>query len=48
MSIRELPGAPAGRPSASVRSEILARALDRWNREVRSALTEDQLSLIHI
>ena len=42
MSIRELPGAPAGRPSASVRSEILPRALDRWNREVRSALTEDQ------
>lgn len=42
MSIRELPGAPTGRPSASVRSEIQPRALDRWNREVRSAFTEDQ------
>ncbi|MFD2298392.1 Clp protease ClpP [Paracidovorax citrulli] len=37
MSIKNLPGAPMGRPSASVRSEILPRALDRWNPEVRAA-----------
>jgi len=37
MSIKNLPGAPMGRPSASVRSEILPRALDRWSPEVRAA-----------
>lgn len=37
MSIKNLPGAPMGRPSASVRSEILPRAFERWNPEVRAA-----------
>lgn len=40
MSIKQLPGAPQGRPSASVRSEILPRALDRWQREVRAAASD--------
>ncbi|WP_225782660.1 head maturation protease, ClpP-related [Xenophilus sp. Marseille-Q4582] len=42
MSLKDLPGAPQGRPSASVRSEILPRALDRWNRELRAAAGEDE------
>lgn len=42
MSLKDLPGAPQGRPSASVRSEILPRALDRWNREVRAAAADDE------
>lgn len=37
MSIRALPGAPTGRPSASVRSEMQPRALDRWARDIRAA-----------
>lgn len=42
MSLKQLPGAPSGRPSASVRSEILPRALERWNRELRAAVTENE------
>lgn len=42
MSLKNLPGAPQGRPSASVRSEILPRALDRWNRELRAAVDESE------
>jgi len=41
MSLRNLPAARAGRPSASVRSEISPRAYDRWNPEVRAALAEN-------
>ncbi|KGG90679.1 peptidase [Comamonas thiooxydans] len=37
MSMKNLPGAPIVRPSASVRSEILPRALERWNPEIRAA-----------
>lgn len=37
MSLKTLPGAPQGRPSAGVRSEILPRALDRWNPGLRAA-----------
>lgn len=40
MSVKELPGAPTGRPSASVRSEILPRAFDRWNPGLRAAVEE--------
>lgn len=36
MSMKNLPGAPMGRPSASVRSEVLPRAFDRWNPGVRA------------
>lgn len=35
MSLKQLPGTPAGRPSASVRSEILPRAFERWNPSLR-------------
>jgi len=42
MSLKTLPGAPEGRPSATVRSEILPRALDRWNRELRAAAGDDE------
>lgn len=37
MSMKNLPGAPTGRPAASVRSEILPRAFDRWNPGVKAA-----------
>lgn len=42
MSIKALPGAPMGRPSASVRSEILPRAFERWNPGLRAALEESE------
>jgi len=42
MSIKNLPGAPAGRPGAAVRSDILPRALDRWAPGVRAAADEDR------
>ncbi|KQR62651.1 head maturation protease, ClpP-related [Acidovorax sp. Leaf160] len=45
MSIKNLPGAPMGRPSASVRSEILPRALDRWNPEVRAADKDEERTI---
>lgn len=41
MSMKNLPAAPMGRPSASVRSEILPRAFDRWNQGIRAAATEE-------
>lgn len=41
MSLKKLPGAPEGRPSASVRSDILPRALDRWQRDVCAAVTDE-------
>lgn len=37
MSLKQLPGAPSGRPSAAVRSEILPRAYDRWNPGLQAA-----------
>lgn len=37
MSMKNLPGAPTGRPGASVRSEILPRAFDRWNPGLKAA-----------
>lgn len=40
MSLRNLPGAPTGRPSSGVRSEILPRAMDRWNPGVQAAETD--------
>lgn len=41
MSIKNLPAAPAGRPSAAVNSYLSPRALDRWDAGVRAAV-EDQ------
>lgn len=45
MSMKNLPGAPMGRPSASVRSEILPRALERWNPEIRAADRDEDRSI---
>lgn len=42
MSVKNLPAAPMGRPSASVRSEILPRAFERWNPGLRAAAAEDE------
>ncbi|GLC92323.1 ATP-dependent Clp protease proteolytic subunit [Cupriavidus sp. TA19] len=41
MSIKTLPGIPAGRPSASVSSHLQPRALDRWDTGVRAAAESD-------
>lgn len=42
MSLRTLPCAPTGRPSAAIRSELQPRALERWNRDVCAAATDDE------
>lgn len=42
MSIKTLPVAPTGRPSASVRSEILPRAFERWNPGLRAAAADEE------
>lgn len=42
MSLKNLPAAPMGRPSASVRSEILPRAFERWNPGLRAAVAEEE------
>lgn len=42
MSVKNIPAAPMGRPSASVRSEILPRAFERWNPGLRAAVAEDE------
>ena len=41
MSIKNLPGIPAGRPAASVSSHLQPRALDRWDTGVRAAAESD-------
>lgn len=45
MSMKNLPAAPMGRPSASVRCEILPRALERWSPEVRAADRDEDRSI---
>lgn len=45
MSMKNLPVAPMGRPSASVRCEILPRAMERWSPEVRAADRDDDRSI---
>lgn len=42
MTIRNLPGAPEGRPRTGVRSEISARAFARWDAGVRAADDADR------
>lgn len=42
MSKKSLPGAPEGRPCAGVSSQVLPRALDRWNAGVRAAADKDE------
>ena len=41
MSIKTLPGAPEGRPCASVSSQLQPRALDRWQAGVRAAADKE-------
>ena len=45
MSMKNLPAAPMGRPSASLRCEILPRALERWNPEVRATDRDEERSI---
>lgn len=45
MTIRSLPGAPAGRPQADVRAYISPLALDRWDSTVRAADGEKDRSI---
>ena len=45
MSMKNLPVAPMGRPSASLRSEILPRAMERWSPEVRAADRDEERSI---
>lgn len=42
MTIRTLPGAPEGRLHAGISSQILPRALDRWNPGICAATAEDE------
>lgn len=42
MTIKNLPGAPEGRPCAGVSSQVQPRALDRWNAGVRAAADADK------
>lgn len=48
MSLKTLPAAPAGRPSASVRSEILPAAFDRWQSGVQAAADGEQERTISV
>lgn len=41
MTIKKLPGAPEGRLHAGVSSQILPRALDRWNPGIQAAAASD-------
>lgn len=45
MSLRHLPGAPTGRPGASVRTEILPRAFDRWQPGLRAAADDEDRTI---
>lgn len=41
MTIKSLPGVPEGRPCAGITSQVLPRALDRWNPGVQAAAADD-------
>lgn len=45
MTIKKLPGAPEGRLHAGVSSQILPRALDRWNAGIRAAESKDDRTI---
>ena len=49
MSIRQLPGAPQGRPQGGLQSQIMPRAFDRWNPTLRgeSGGSEDRTISIY-
>lgn len=42
MTIRALPGAPAGRPQVDVRPHLAPAALDRWDSGIRAAANDDE------
>ena len=48
MSVKNLPVAPGGRPTAAVSSYLSPRALDRWDAGVRAAAEDDQDRTISI
>lgn len=48
MSKKTLPGAPEGRPCAGVTSQLVPRALDRWNAGVRAASDKEEERSISI
>jgi ATP-dependent Clp protease, protease subunit len=48
MSIRQLPGAPQGRPQGGLQSQIMPRAFDRWNPTLRSESGGDEDRTISI
>ncbi len=41
MTMKTLPGVPEGRPCAGITSQVLPRALDRWNPGVQAAAADD-------
>lgn len=46
MTIKSLPGVPEGRPCAGITSQILPRAMDRWNQGIQAAAeTEEDRSI---
>ena len=45
MTIKQLPGAPEGRPCAAVTGQVHMRALDRWQAGVRAAEGEGERSI---
>lgn len=45
MTIRELPGAPAGRPQADVRPHLVPTALERWDAGVHAAADDEDRSI---
>jgi ATP-dependent Clp protease protease subunit len=48
MSKKTLPGVPEGRPCAAVSSQVLPRALDRWDTGVRAAEKDDSERTISV
>lgn len=48
MTIKTLPGVPEGRPCAGIASQILPRAMDRWNPGVQAAADAEQERSISI
>lgn len=45
MTIRTIPGAPSGRPSADMRSNISPMAFDRWDGSIRAADSEEDRTI---
>ena len=45
MTIKQLPGAPEGRPCAGITSQIQPRAFDRWTPGIRAAADDEDRSI---